>query len=202
MSARDDLRAAVEHNEGLLSKYHVERRNDPEGKHNECRYFVLDPQHDPIARDALRAYATAAGAEGYFALRADLHRWLDRIEANKQLQDLEVRVAYEEAKARRAEPPSECDGSFMCDATRHEHGCYADEAGFCNHPEDHEPLSGGDCAFGGADDTNPSATRAGEVTAEELAEVIIAADNGWVYGAPADAAADAILARFDVRRRP
>lgn len=31
-----------------------------------------------------------------------------------------------------------------------------------------EPPSGGVCAFGGADDTNPSAGRAGEVTAEEL----------------------------------
>ena len=68
---------------GLEARYDVRKINDPGGKHDACRYFVLDPQHDPIARDALRAYATAAGAEGFAALRVDLHAWLDRIEAHE-----------------------------------------------------------------------------------------------------------------------
>lgn len=66
---------------GLEQRYEVKKIHDPEGKHDACRYFVLDPEHDRIAVDALRAYATRAGADGLFALRADLHEWLDRIEA-------------------------------------------------------------------------------------------------------------------------
>lgn len=69
-----------EQHEGLLAKYHVERLSDPDGKHDGCRYFVLDPQHDPIARRALRQYAATAGFEGNYALRGDLYQWLDSIE--------------------------------------------------------------------------------------------------------------------------
>lgn len=65
---------------GLEARYEVKKINDPEGKHDECRYFVLDPQHDPIARQALRTYATAAGVSGYFELRSDINNWVDRIE--------------------------------------------------------------------------------------------------------------------------
>lgn len=44
---------------GLYSKYLVERREDPCGKHAECSYFVLDVDHDQFAAPALRAYADA-----------------------------------------------------------------------------------------------------------------------------------------------
>lgn len=61
---------------GLERRYHVERLNDTEGKHADCRYFVLDPQHDPIAREALTAYAKGALASGYTTLAEDLIAWL------------------------------------------------------------------------------------------------------------------------------
>jgi len=59
---------------GLVKKYDVIWVNDPDGKHANCWYFVLDPQHDPLAREALKAYAEAAEREGYAYLAADLHR--------------------------------------------------------------------------------------------------------------------------------
>lgn len=61
---------------GLLHKYDVKRVNDPDGKHDGCRYFVLDPQHDPLARDALASYAKAAHYAGYEALAQALNQWL------------------------------------------------------------------------------------------------------------------------------
>lgn len=63
---------------GLESRYLVERRNDTAGKHDECRYFVLDPQHDPIAEAALRVYANLASDAGYQALADDLLDWVGR----------------------------------------------------------------------------------------------------------------------------
>lgn len=48
---------------GLYDKYFVERVNDPDGKHDECQYFVLDPAHDRFARTALYAYAWACEVE-------------------------------------------------------------------------------------------------------------------------------------------
>jgi hypothetical protein len=60
---------------GLIAKYRVERLNDATGKHDDCRYFVLDPLHDPIARVALAAYASAA-LDTHPFLTADLRRWL------------------------------------------------------------------------------------------------------------------------------
>jgi hypothetical protein len=65
---------------GLESRYHVRKIKDPEGKHDECRYFVLDPQHDPLALRALRVYAAAANSGGYVRLAADLWKWIDEIE--------------------------------------------------------------------------------------------------------------------------
>lgn len=62
---------------GLHRKYDVRRLNDPEGKHDDCRYFVLDPQHDPIARDALALYADRVGEAGNEELEMDLIQWLD-----------------------------------------------------------------------------------------------------------------------------
>lgn len=67
---------AGEKQAGILPKYDVARLNDADGKHDDCRYFVLDPQHDPIAVDALRMYAKVAREAGYIALAGDLEAWL------------------------------------------------------------------------------------------------------------------------------
>lgn len=61
---------------GLVEKYAVKRHNDPGGKHHGCRYFVLDPQHDPIAAKALKVYADEAERAGYPILAGDLRVWL------------------------------------------------------------------------------------------------------------------------------
>lgn len=64
---------------GLRQKYHVERLNDTAGKHEDCRYFVLDPQHDPIALEALRIYAGIC-LDDYPELAVDLFAWVDGLE--------------------------------------------------------------------------------------------------------------------------
>lgn len=64
---------------GLYAKYQVTRLDDPEGKHADCRYFVLDPEHDPLARRPLRMYQTSARARGYTLLANDLREWLTDI---------------------------------------------------------------------------------------------------------------------------
>lgn len=64
---------------GLYQKYEVTRLNDPEGKHDECRYLVLDPQHDLLAYYALGAYAYQASLHGYPALSEDIQKWLDSV---------------------------------------------------------------------------------------------------------------------------
>lgn len=64
---------------GLEPRYEVRQIDDPTGKHNECRYFVLDPQHDPIARRALLEYSRDAHDAGYEALSNDLMTWLGQI---------------------------------------------------------------------------------------------------------------------------
>lgn len=60
---------------GLFQKYYIERMDGtsaPGEKHNGCDYFVLDLTHDPLAYNALVAYANDAEAEGYHALAYDL----------------------------------------------------------------------------------------------------------------------------------
>jgi len=59
--------------DGLIpgGKYDVRRKNDPEGKHNDCWFFVLDIRHDPHAVKALQAYAESCGDE-FPQLRWDL----------------------------------------------------------------------------------------------------------------------------------
>lgn len=65
---------------GLYAKYKkIERVEDPEGKHADCRYFVLDPQHDPIARQALQTYMHGATKSGFIALADDLKTWLKEL---------------------------------------------------------------------------------------------------------------------------
>lgn len=61
-----------EQDHGVIQKYTVRRRHDPSGKHDDCWFFVLDIKHDPLAREALAAYAVAAREAGYLALYADL----------------------------------------------------------------------------------------------------------------------------------
>lgn len=61
---------------GLEARYFVQKIDDPSGKHDQCRYFVLDPQHDPIARDALSLYSSRARRAGFIPLADDLDAWL------------------------------------------------------------------------------------------------------------------------------
>lgn len=63
----------------LHRKYNVERLNDPTGKHADCRYFILDPQHDPIALAALGKYARLCIDENP-ELAEDLFRWINELE--------------------------------------------------------------------------------------------------------------------------
>ncbi|MGE3795089.1 MAG: hypothetical protein AB7I38_14340 [Dehalococcoidia bacterium] len=91
--------------EGLRPKYHVERLNDPDGKHDHCRYFVLDPQHDPIAREALRRYMTVAREQGYGALADDLWAWIEATEPHYVMEvqpDGRLTVEYPESETRDA----------------------------------------------------------------------------------------------------
>lgn len=58
----------------LYGKFVVQRtdgKDAPGEKHHDCRYFVLDVDHDPHAKAALEAYATSCEAE-YPLLAADL----------------------------------------------------------------------------------------------------------------------------------
>ena len=63
--------------QGLVGKYHVERIEDVTGKHEHCRYFVLDPAHDPLARPVMMLYAELAAAEGKRELARDLEALVD-----------------------------------------------------------------------------------------------------------------------------
>lgn len=66
---------------GAYRKYKVERTNgssEPGGKHENCRYFVLDLCHDPLARHAIEAYVKALRTTGEYPLLADdLQDWLN-----------------------------------------------------------------------------------------------------------------------------
>lgn len=53
-------------NRGLYHKYNVTRTDGssgPNGKHEHCRYFVLDMDHDPHALPALAAYEESCKKE-------------------------------------------------------------------------------------------------------------------------------------------
>lgn len=62
--------------ERLEHRYEVRKVNDPTGKHDACRYFVLDPAHDQLARQALAEYARLARVAGHHGLADDLEEWL------------------------------------------------------------------------------------------------------------------------------
>jgi len=60
--------------QGLYEKFVVTRtdgHSEPGGKHHECEYFVLDCNHDPHARAALKAYANSCRPD-YPELARDL----------------------------------------------------------------------------------------------------------------------------------
>lgn len=61
---------------GFYPKF-VVRRTDgssgPGGKHEDCRYFVLDLDHDPHADAAIEAYADSCERD-YPALADDMRR--------------------------------------------------------------------------------------------------------------------------------
>lgn len=63
MPERDAIKS--DEQQGLFRKFIVRRvdgSDQPGGKHHGCSYFVLDVDHDPHARAALAAYATACEA--------------------------------------------------------------------------------------------------------------------------------------------
>jgi hypothetical protein len=64
---------------GMYGKYFVERLHDPEGKHEDCRFFVLDPVHDQYALTALKSYAMASRDE-FPKLAEDLRGWIGDVE--------------------------------------------------------------------------------------------------------------------------
>lgn len=64
---------------GLEERYTVYRNGDTTGKHDACRYFVLDPQHDPIAMEALVVYAILAEAQGFENLSEDIRLWVSTL---------------------------------------------------------------------------------------------------------------------------
>lgn len=64
---------------GMYGKYFVERLHDPEGKHKDDRFFVLDPVHDPCALSALKTYAAVCRSE-YPKLADDLRAWINDLE--------------------------------------------------------------------------------------------------------------------------
>lgn len=60
---------------GLYGKFLVERTDGTSAlgqKHEGCRYFVLDIDHDPHSGPALLAYAESARKDGYELLADDI----------------------------------------------------------------------------------------------------------------------------------
>lgn len=63
---------------GLIRKFDVERLT-PSSRgidHDQCEYFVLDPKHDPMARQILSDYAQLADQVGEKELASDIFQWL------------------------------------------------------------------------------------------------------------------------------
>lgn len=74
---------------GAYEKYTV-YKNDEHGEpmyDHDSEYFVLDLVNDPLAADALRAYANSCKDE-YPLLSADLLRWVERA----KLRQVEQRI--------------------------------------------------------------------------------------------------------------
>ncbi len=69
---------------GIIHKFDVKKVNDPEGKHDDCFFFVLDPEHDKHARAALVAYALSCAPE-YPKLAEDLRKVLTEVILNEDI---------------------------------------------------------------------------------------------------------------------
>jgi len=65
-------RTGHDRDRGLYRKFEVNRVSDPDHKHLNCEYFVLDLTHDKFAKPALIAYANACSEE-FPALAKDLN---------------------------------------------------------------------------------------------------------------------------------
>lgn len=63
---------------GLVQKFKLERNKEPFPPH-EGKYFVLFPEHDEHARDALYTYAASISPVNP-ELCAELKGWLERID--------------------------------------------------------------------------------------------------------------------------
>lgn len=63
---------------GLYKKFTVTRVHDPEDKHGDCEYFVLDLNHDPHAAAALFGYAESCEKD-YPRLAKDLRLRADAL---------------------------------------------------------------------------------------------------------------------------
>lgn len=78
---------------GLYNKFIVKRADGSsehgDGKHYGCDYFVLDLTHDPLAIEAIRAYAIEASKAGYNKLAEDL--W-------QKAKDLQLMLDNKQAK--------------------------------------------------------------------------------------------------------
>lgn len=64
---------------GVYEKFTVTRtdgKSEPGEKHDGCRYFVLDLDHDPHAVPAIAAYAYSCRAAGYYQMADELQAWL------------------------------------------------------------------------------------------------------------------------------
>lgn len=78
------------HKRGLYQKFTVTRTDgssEPGSKHANCRYFVLDIDHDEFAIPALKAYEAACRAQ-YPALADDLRKM--RIDAQRFVKEKAV----------------------------------------------------------------------------------------------------------------
>jgi len=74
-----------EKSQGLIRKYRVEKVDDPQGKHEDCSYFVLDPKHDLKARSTLIHYAALARLDGEERLYLDLMNWVMQLDSEDRL---------------------------------------------------------------------------------------------------------------------
>lgn len=66
---------------GLYPKFSVQKTNDPDNKHLECSYFVLDLTHDPAARRAAIYYADLIRRHNP-ELADDLTKMVEEIQSN------------------------------------------------------------------------------------------------------------------------
>lgn len=79
----DEAVEALASTSGLHAKYHVKKVDDRAGKHDDCRYFVLDPTHDAAAANAVRYYAELVQAS-HRDLYDDLMAWLEQVASDAE----------------------------------------------------------------------------------------------------------------------